>query len=211
MNMLCFRCGHIWLPRKLGRPVQCPRCHSTIWDRATNPDIGDFHQAATLLNSLKRRGVFREWVIIGSVAYIFHDQPQYTRDMDVLVMADRAEDYEDVVLPALANAARQVPRTENTFLLHGVPVQVLSGNDNAFVADVVKGAVPGRIGDQRVKVASREHTILLALIRFSPDDWGRIERLLNSADATKLGRLIRKFDDAHGTLQQNLSTFAPSA
>jgi hypothetical protein len=156
--------------------------------------------------------VFHEWVIIGAVAYIFHDQPHYTRDMDVLVMAGSVEDYENVVLPALAAVARQVPRTENTFLLSGVPVQILSGNENAIVEDVVKGAVPGRIGDQRVKVASREHTILLALIRFSPDDWGRIERLLKGADVAKLRRLIRKFDDANSTLQQNLSTFLrPSA
>ena len=28
----CLRCGHNWLPRIEGRPVQCPRCKSIAWD-----------------------------------------------------------------------------------------------------------------------------------------------------------------------------------
>jgi len=28
----CTKCGHIWLPRKEGRPVQCPFCKSVKWD-----------------------------------------------------------------------------------------------------------------------------------------------------------------------------------
>ena len=29
----CQRCGHHWLPRAEGRPVQCPGCKSQRWDR----------------------------------------------------------------------------------------------------------------------------------------------------------------------------------
>jgi DNA-directed RNA polymerase subunit RPC12/RpoP len=29
----CLRCLHTWLPRREGRPVQCPACHSPYWDK----------------------------------------------------------------------------------------------------------------------------------------------------------------------------------
>lgn len=28
----CLRCDHKWLPRKLERPRQCPKCKSAWWD-----------------------------------------------------------------------------------------------------------------------------------------------------------------------------------
>jgi len=32
-RLACLRCGHIWTPRKEGRPQACPACHSLVWDR----------------------------------------------------------------------------------------------------------------------------------------------------------------------------------
>jgi len=29
----CRACGHSWLPRKLDRPIKCPRCQSFTWDQ----------------------------------------------------------------------------------------------------------------------------------------------------------------------------------
>lgn len=28
----CFRCGWEWVLRKMGRPLQCPKCKSPKWD-----------------------------------------------------------------------------------------------------------------------------------------------------------------------------------
>jgi predicted Zn-ribbon and HTH transcriptional regulator len=30
----CVRCEHIWIPRKHGKPRECPRCQSPRWDEA---------------------------------------------------------------------------------------------------------------------------------------------------------------------------------
>ena len=30
---VCRRCGWKWRLRKIGRPPQCPGCHSSYWDR----------------------------------------------------------------------------------------------------------------------------------------------------------------------------------
>lgn len=32
-SVQCLRCQHEWLPRIDGRPMQCPRCKSTTWDK----------------------------------------------------------------------------------------------------------------------------------------------------------------------------------
>jgi len=31
--MECKRCGHMWKKRVAGRPVQCPVCHRTDYDK----------------------------------------------------------------------------------------------------------------------------------------------------------------------------------
>lgn len=28
----CIQCGHDWIPRKVGRPKECPACQSAYWD-----------------------------------------------------------------------------------------------------------------------------------------------------------------------------------
>jgi predicted Zn-ribbon and HTH transcriptional regulator len=30
----CMRCGHVWIPRVIGDPAQCPRCKSYKWKTA---------------------------------------------------------------------------------------------------------------------------------------------------------------------------------
>jgi DNA-directed RNA polymerase subunit RPC12/RpoP len=32
-RLTCLRCGHGWNTRSERKPVQCPRCKSTRWDR----------------------------------------------------------------------------------------------------------------------------------------------------------------------------------
>jgi predicted Zn-ribbon and HTH transcriptional regulator len=29
----CTRCGHTWIPRKDGKPAECPACKSRNWDK----------------------------------------------------------------------------------------------------------------------------------------------------------------------------------
>ena len=30
---ICQRCNHKWIPRKEGKPVACPKCHSPYWNK----------------------------------------------------------------------------------------------------------------------------------------------------------------------------------
>jgi len=38
IELTCLRCGGTWHPRTEGKPVQCPRCKSTLWDRPRKSD-----------------------------------------------------------------------------------------------------------------------------------------------------------------------------
>ena len=29
----CLRCSHIWEPRTDRKPIRCPKCSSTVWDK----------------------------------------------------------------------------------------------------------------------------------------------------------------------------------
>ncbi len=155
------------------------------------------------MNSLKRRRVVRDWVIYGAVAYTAHEEPIETRDLDILVTVSGDAEYFGKVFPALRELGPIVGDAA-TFMLHGVPVQVFPATGNPLWEDVVRGAVPAKIGDQNVKVASREHLIVLALKAFRPGkDWGRIVQLHAKADRRKLDALIKKFD-TRGELRRRL-------
>jgi hypothetical protein len=212
-SLFCLRCGYTWVPRKHGRPAQCPHCHSPHWDRYSNPGripSTRFHRVAATLNQLQGQRAFSRWVIIGALAYMIHYQPQFSHDMDILVRPIRGRDFEHAVIPIIERLGPRVPNAGDTFVIQGVPLQVLDGSANAMVREVVNGAVTGRIGDQRVKVASLEHTILLALVRYHPKDWQRIADLLPLASRTRLHEIIGKFPREKTELLQRLDTFDSS-
>jgi hypothetical protein len=164
---------------------------------------GRFRLVALSMNDLKRRRVIRDWVVYGAVAYIAHEEPVETLDMDILVAVSGDKEYFSKVFPALRQLGPLVGEAA-TFMLHGIPVQVFPATGNALWEDVIRGAVPVMIGDQDAKVASREHLIVLALKAYRPGkDWGRIVQLYAKADRRKLGALIKKFD-AGGELRRRL-------
>ena len=33
LQLKCYGCGHKWFPRTDQKPVQCPKCKSTTWDK----------------------------------------------------------------------------------------------------------------------------------------------------------------------------------
>lgn len=157
-----------------------------------SPDA--FYEAAKVLDGLKRKKVIADWAVYGAVAYIFHEEPIETGDMDVFVVVKDDADY---FLNVFAALREQGPMTHEaaTFLLGGVPVQVFPTVGKPLWEDVVQQAVVGNIGDQPVKVASREHLIILALTAFRPaKDWGRIVQLYQRADHQKLRALLERFD-----------------
>lgn len=208
MNMLtCLRCGHRWTPRIKRRPVQCPACHSPAWDRQPNPPFPGFYEVFKTMNRLKDEGMVRDWAVYGAVAYIFHEEPIETHDIDIMVLADTDAEYA-AVFRSLSRFGQAVPASMN-FLIYGVQVQVFPTSIKPVYRHALLHAVNGRVGDQPVKVASREHLIVLALDPFRPGkDWGRIVQLVERADKGEVERLLRRFDQ-DGRLRRNLERLFP--
>lgn len=169
-----------------------------------------FRRIAVALNQLKRGRVVRDWVIYGAVAYTFHEEPIETADLDVLVLVGSDADYFERVFPALRELGPMVGDAA-TFLIYGIPVQVFPAQGNPLWEDTLRGAVRGRIGNVPVKVASREHLIVLALVSYRPGkDWGRIAQLYQKADTRKLYELLRRFDNGERLLHRRLERLLQS-
>ncbi|MCI0440415.1 MAG: nucleotidyltransferase [Chloroflexi bacterium] len=156
------------------------------------------------LNKLKQRRVVRDWALIGSVAATTYLGPINTLDVDVVVLVESDEEWYRALqgVQDLTGA-----HWDGLYqVVAGVPVQVLPSNMNLLYEDAVRGAHLRRAGNVRIRVASPEHLIVLALVAFRPEkDWGRILALRAHADEKKLKGLLERFDDEKGTLAARLA------
>lgn len=44
-QLKCKRCDHVWLPRKPGVPVTCPKCGNPYWNRKKEVRKDGKHEA----------------------------------------------------------------------------------------------------------------------------------------------------------------------
>lgn len=162
-----------------------------------------FADAVRILNSLKRRRVIRDYVLIGSVAATFYMEPMFTQDLDVIVLAESDDEYVEMFRRVAQFAEGQEGMH---YTLGGVPVQIFPSTIKPLYLDTLKNARQARIGNIRVKVASPEHLILLSIEAFRAKDKLRIQQLLSAVDMGRLTTLLERFDDEESTLAQRLQS-----
>ena len=87
-------------------------------------------------------------------------------------------------------------------ILGGRPVQMFPTTIKPIYRDALANARQTRIGNVRVKVASPEHLVVLALEAFRYKDKLRIAELLAmpTTDLAAIWKLIEEFDDEDRTL-----------
>jgi hypothetical protein len=91
------------------------------------------------------------------------------------------------------------------FQVGSILIQVFPSTGYPLWEDAVANAVKARVECEQVKVVSKEHLIVLALIRFDPaKDVPRIGQLYKSADRAALDDVLRRFDK-DGTLTVRLA------
>jgi hypothetical protein len=147
-----------------------------------------------VLNELKRKKVINDWVIYGAVAFIYWDEPVVTFDVDIFVTTAVEADYYSKVLSALGRYG-PVVKEAATFSIGGVLVQVFPATGHELWEDLINHAVSAKVDGEPVRIASREHLIVLALQRFDPvKDVPRISRLYEKADHGKVDSLLKRFD-----------------
>ena len=155
-----------------------------------------------VLNNLKRRRVIRDYVLIGGVAATAYMEPVFTEDLDVVVMVDTDEEYLQL-FQAVSDYSEGMEGMHH--ILGEVPVQFFPTTIKPLYGDALRTARQVRVGNLRVKVASPEHLVLLALEAFRERDRFRIAALLPLTDTSILDELTRRFDET-GTLTRRLDT-----
>ena len=157
-----------------------------------------FVDAFRRLNQLKRRRLIRDYAVVGAVAAAAYVEPVFTEDVDVVVLVDTDDEFW-ATYRRVGEAAEGLEGMYH--ILGGRPVQMFPTTKPIY-RDALANARQTRIGNVRVKVASPEHLVVLALEAFRYKDKLRIAELL-ATPTTDLGaiwKLIEEFDDEDRTL-----------
>lgn len=162
------------------------------------------------MNKLKQRRLVRDLALIGSVAASLYIGPINTVDVDIMVLVNTDEEW---IKATRAFAELTNARWDSLFQdVDGIFVQILPASMSPLYEDAVESARVHRADNIRVRAASPEHLILMALVAFRPDkDLLRIPLLLEHADAGRLQSLMERFDDAQSTLASRLARFTQSS
>ena len=158
-----------------------------------------FVDAIRSLNDLKRRRVIRDYVVFGAVAAAAYLEPVLTQDLDIIVLVDTDEEFWETYR-RVGEVSQGLDGMHH--LLGGRPVQMFPSTLKPIYQDTMARARRTRIGNVRVKVASPEHLVLLALEAFRYKDRLRISELLqiSSVDRDGIYKLLEEFDDDEKTL-----------
>ena len=177
-------------------PVMCPRCHSPYWNRerrAANPTdaLAPYVRAFVILNGLQAERVIDRWVLYGSLAFSYYDQPMYTGDADVLVVVQSTHRVHSALYQTLGPQMGE----DTYYVAPGIFLQpfIVRRSDNDFFVDMRRDEVYG----VPIHIMSPERLILSLLQRFDPiKDWPRIRALVSLCDRPKLERLLKRDDEA---------------
>ena len=162
-----------------------------------------FVDAFRRLNQLKRRRLIRDYAVVDAVAAAAYVEPVLTEDVDIVVLVDTDDEFREAYR-RVGEAAEGLEGMHH--ILGGRPVQMFPSTIKPIYRDALAKARQSRIGNVRVKVASPEHLVVLALEAFRYKDKLRIAELLAlpTIDAAAIWRLIEEFDDEHRILAGRL-------
>ena len=160
-----------------------------------------FADAFTALNGFRRRGIIKDYAVIGAVAATAYMEPLFTEDIDVIILVESDEDYRTAFRSIADEAEGQDGMHQ---LLGGVPVQLFPSTILPIYRETVEQARTVRIGNLAVRVATAEHLALLYLLAFREKDRIRVRYLLQDLNQELLNGLLERFDDGENTLARRL-------
>jgi len=155
-----------------------------------------------ILNDLKKRKKLKDYAIFGAVGASFYMEPTYTKDIDIIVLADTDQDYV-LVWRELSKYATKIK--DFGFIIADTEIQILPTSISPLLKSALRNAKTIRIGRVTGKVVDREHLILLAMIANRQKDRFRAAILLEQANTNRLNTLLGRFD-TDGTLKARLKS-----
>jgi hypothetical protein len=160
-------------------------------------------KALEVVNTLKERGIIKEYAIGGGIAVIFYVEPLLTYDLDIFFLPSTEEGL--ATLSPLYDSLRRMGYREDKehIVIDGVPVQFIPVY-NRLVEGAVRDAVGIEYKKTKTRVVRAEHLIAIMTQTFRPKDKERIIRLLEQAELD-LSRLAKILAD-HG-LKEKFDSF----
>jgi hypothetical protein len=155
------------------------------------------------LNAMRADGAILDYAIGGALAALFHAEVTRTYDVDVFVVQRAEASPSLVTMSSLYEwcRARGFPPQGEHVLIHGVPVQFLSG-DAGLEREAVESANELDYQGVSVRVISPEHLIALFVRAGGTRRRERIASLLDAGvvDRGRLDEILRQ----HGIAPESL-------
>jgi len=160
-----------------------------------------------VLNELKRKRKLKDYAIFGAIGASYYMEPIFTKDIDVLVLADTDEDY----IRVWRELSKHAEKTKDFgFVIDQTEVQILPTSIHPMFKSALESAKSVKTGGITTKVVDREHLILMFLRANRQKDRFKASILLAKANQPYLEKLLRRFD-TNGTLRSRLKTLGKSA
>lgn len=161
--------------------------------------------AIKVLNGLKRRRVLRDYMVVGAAALVIWDEPVETQDLDVAILVDSDLEYAKAWGALYKESGALWGMDKWGIMVEGVPVQMVTVDISPAYLDAFQHAVVRRIGNLRVKVATREHLAVMKALAFRPRDRGHIGMMMERGlDRRRLREILARVD-ADGKATKNLA------
>lgn len=158
------------------------------------------------MNTLKRSGAIRDYLVFGSVAAMLYTRPFATEDVDIGIAVANDAEYRRA-FQALAQFG-----TVRGFgvVISDTPVEIFPVDISPIIRDALKHAPRKRVEGALVKVAPSEHLLLEALRVYRRVDKARVFLLAGVVPRARLRAALRRLD-RDGTLRRRFEELVGEA
>lgn len=158
------------------------------------------------MNTLKRSGAIRDYLVFGSVAAMLYTRPFATEDVDIGIAVANDAEYRRA-FQALAQFG-----TVRGFgvVISDTPVEIFPVDISPIIRDALKHAPRKRVEGALVKVAPSEHLLLEALRVYRRVDKARVFLLAGVVPRARLRVALRRLD-RDGTLRRRFEELVGEA
>lgn len=160
--------------------------------------MGSLREVFSVLGEMAAAGVVRRWAVVGAVGALFYAEPTRTYDLDVAILLPGEAGPILSLAPVYSwLAERGFQADAEHVLVHGVPVQFLSGEPPLW-REAVDEARSFDYEGLAVPVASAEHLVAMALEAPSARRRERAALLVESGavDRARLAEIAARHDIA---------------
>lgn len=164
-------------------------------------------KALKVINSLKKKGLIKDYAIGGGYALNYYLEPILTYDLDIFILIDADEDYSKLYR-YFRNKGYKI---ENVYIvIADTPVQFLPSYINPLIDEAIRKSKRIRVKDVYTKVLTAEYLIATLLMAFRPKDKMVMPQLFKLANKKLLKKVLKRFSDEKTPLDKRFKKILES-